>query len=332
MAVITIRVERAGRVSGAGSSRRGRRPAVVAAAVATVAAAVGALLVGVPSAQASIVAIAPKVIASNVAMSGHDILALVVSGGSTTVPTDATRVQFAVSVTGATANGTVSSNPTATYPGSGDLVHYSSSGTGSGTIVERVGLSNQVTFHNNGANAITITIKITGYSTEVRASDVSGAGGSPGQVLTNTGAGAAWQTVSKTYTGYADGVTAQGLSFVETASVTVPAGTYVVTGRTVPHNFDSTNQPTRCDIQSSDGQDVDDSYMGVDAGADGEIVNLATITIATNGTTVDLQCITNATSMLYQRSRIVATLVGAVNPAGAARARHVTRGGAVSTR
>jgi hypothetical protein len=84
----------------------------------------------------------------------------------------------------------------------------------------------------------------------------------------------------------------------------------------VPHNFDTVDAPTRCDVMSSDGQDVDDSYSAILAGDDGEIVNLATATYPA-GTTVSIQSATGAASMYYQRDKLVVLRIGALHRSAA---------------
>lgn len=137
-----------------------------------------------------------QTIANNVA-SGGTVQVTAIISSTTTVPTDATRVRFSATVTGATANGSVTGNASGGGPSSSDLLTYTAGTTATGTLTEPVGINDLVAFHNNGTSGISLTLKVTGYSTEVRASDISPTGGTTGQVLTNTGGGAAWQDIPK---------------------------------------------------------------------------------------------------------------------------------------
>jgi hypothetical protein len=138
---------------------------------------------------------------NNALVLAHGSISPAVIGGGTTVPTDATTVRMTVSVKGsAPGNLTIypAGNPSG---GSGDTVAWASAfKTGTGQAIEHVGASNEVTFINNSSQPVSITVTITGYSTQVTAKDISGAGGTDGQVLTNTGAGTQWQTPGIVYT------------------------------------------------------------------------------------------------------------------------------------
>jgi hypothetical protein len=62
------------------------------------------------------------------------------------------------------------------------------------TIDVNVGLVDEVTVAN-GAGASTASASVTGYSTQVTDGDINGVDGTSGQVLTNTGTGANWQSL-----------------------------------------------------------------------------------------------------------------------------------------
>jgi hypothetical protein len=120
-----------------------------------------------------------------------------VLGGATTVPTNATTVQLHVEA-GGTAAGTMSFYPTGDPSGgSGQSLSWSAGSSSTATIEENVGLGDDLTFKNR-TSASTATATITGYSTQVTDADVAPADGLNGQVLTNTGSGAQWETVNTT--------------------------------------------------------------------------------------------------------------------------------------
>ncbi|RHW23845.1 hypothetical protein D0Z08_27525 [Nocardioides immobilis] len=117
----------------------------------------------------------------------------VVSGGTTTVPTNATTIRMTVTARGAAA-GTLSFFPAGNPDGSsGQTVSWSAGGTATEVITTDIGQKNQVAFKNTSTKAAIVTATITGYSTEVEVDDISESGGTAGQVLTNTGTAAAWQ-------------------------------------------------------------------------------------------------------------------------------------------
>jgi hypothetical protein len=289
---------------------------------ASVVALVGGFVASTGLAQASIVSITPKTIANNVAVAGHGVLQLVASGSSTTVPTDATRVVFALTITGATASGNVAANPTGS-PGSGAFVHYTAGTTATGTVTEQIGLGNQVAFHNGGVNGITLTVKITGYSTEVRATDISPAGGSTGQVLTNTGAGAAWQPAGHAY-GVTNAFNVQALNtgLQTVGAVTVPAGSYVVTfTTTIAGSTSASPDNVGCYLFSPTGAELNAGYGNTDASDDQSVITAQGLVSNTTGGTITAQCVDTDTTARVFYPTLIANSVGAVDGySGAARA------------
>lgn len=130
-----------------------------------------------------------KVIATN------GTLSAVVIGGSTGIPTNATTVELNVTA-GGTSAGSLNVYPTNNFAGgSGQSLSWSGGGTDTQTIQENVGLKDELTFALTGATA-KVTATITGYSTQVTDGDMSGLDGTAGQVLTDTGLGAAWANPS----------------------------------------------------------------------------------------------------------------------------------------
>lgn len=337
MALISVRIERPGKAVGNASSndgseevhgkRRGRR--LLAGAVA-LAAVVGGVLVNTSVARASIVSIPPQTIANHVSVAGQGLVQLVVSGGSTTVPTDATRVVFGVTISGTTASGNVAANPTGAA-GSGAFIHYTAGTTATGTLTEQVGRSNQVAFHNGGTNGITLTVQITGYSTEVRASDIAPTGGSTGQVLTNTGAGAAWQSVGHAY-GTTNPFSVQSLNtgLTTVSSVTVPSGSYVVTfSTTIAGSTSATPDNTGCYLFSPAGSELNAAYGNTYGTDDQSVITMQGLVSNTAGGAVTAQCVdTDATASVFYPT-LIANSVGGVDGYsgnGAARLHHIPSG------
>lgn len=152
----------------------------------------------------------------------------VVLGASTSVPTDATTVRLSVSVKGTKA-GTLSIYPAGNVSDAAPPLTWAAGGTAAATVAANIGSGNKVAFANSSAASATITVTLTGYSTQTAASDISGSGGTIGQVLTNTGAGSAWRNQGQAFVS-----TVNGPSSITTAvhtaidHVTVPAGIYVV--------------------------------------------------------------------------------------------------------
>jgi hypothetical protein len=147
------------------------------------------------SARASVISpVAPThTLQNNTAVAANKSVSPVASGASTTVPTDATRVQLAVSVSGELGSGILLAYPNGFPAGAGGSLAFTANTSASATILVAPGMSNKVTFLNQSAGSLKLTVKITGYTTDVYATDINGAGGSAGQVLTNTGTGAEWR-------------------------------------------------------------------------------------------------------------------------------------------
>jgi hypothetical protein len=140
----------------------------------TAAAAIVALVDAVASASSTtsegIVSITPHSVASGASIAAGKSVAYVVSGGATTVPTDATRVQFSVTVSDQAKAGTLTAQPYLdAADASGDMLSWQAPKTSvSGTFLEPVGVSNKVAFTNTSSGTVTVTVKITGYSTAAR--------------------------------------------------------------------------------------------------------------------------------------------------------------------
>lgn len=136
-----------------------------------------------------------KTVTTGVSVAAGKTYAFVGSGGSTTVPTNALVIRLAITVKGAT-GGTLSFAPLGDPAGASPTkVTWPAGGTGSGTVNVNLGTSNKVAVSNASTGSATVGIKITGYSTQVTAAGINGAGGTNGQVLTNNGDGTVdWRT------------------------------------------------------------------------------------------------------------------------------------------
>jgi hypothetical protein len=130
----------------------------------------------------------------NVTIAANKTYSTQVSGANTTVPANATTVQLLVTAKGAAGgslnfypagNPNGASGQTLTYPAGSALV--------STTIQEKIGEASKLTISNASSGSAVVTATLNGYSTQVTYADVNGVGGSAGDLLTNTGAGAQWQ-------------------------------------------------------------------------------------------------------------------------------------------
>jgi len=145
---------------------------------------------------ATIKPIAAHTVLNNMIFTSNKAATPVVIGGSTTVPTDAIRVQLSVTVSKGSAAGTLRVFPTGGTFAEGASLSWAAGQTVSSTVTERVGLNNEVTFLNQSNGAVTVLAKLTGYRNVVDATDITADGGNPGDVLVNTGSGAAWQATA----------------------------------------------------------------------------------------------------------------------------------------
>lgn len=216
---------------GSGDATWIRRGVVVAAL------ALGAgLLVGVSGASAPSVDVdftplsPPKKVLSNAGIGAGVTKPVVISGGTTTVPTNATTVLTTVTARGAKA-GTLHFHPLGDPSGSsGQTVSWAAGGSATEVIATDVGQKNSVAIVNESAGSATVTVTIQGYSTEVEVDDISSQGGSMGQVLTDTGDGAAWQdpALPTAYFGRNFNFMVLSESFSTILALNVPAGRYQV--------------------------------------------------------------------------------------------------------
>jgi hypothetical protein len=225
----------------------------------------------------------PFKLATNHAMAANSKLNLVVIGGATTVPYNATTVELSVTAT-SPGGGVMNFYPAGNVGGgSGQFLSWPAAGSDTQTIQENVGIKDELTFALQGG-AATLTATITGYSTQVTDGDVSPADGTSGQVLTNTGSGAAWQNVGATAISGAGGTAGQvltntgsgaawqapggagyqadggccthfslGASPIAIISLTLPAGSYEFNFATGIYNSGSSTDTVTCYVQSPSG-------------------------------------------------------------------------------
>lgn len=313
MSRITIKIERSAPSADAVACRRGvRRTALVALPIL---AAVSAFLATTGLAGAKVISIPPTTIVNNVTLASNGQVSPVVIAGSTTVPSDATRVQMAVTISGATASGKVSV-AAAGSPVS-EKVAYISGMTTNANVYQPVGLNNKDTFTNLGTKGIKLTVQIIGYSTEVRTTDISPANGTAGQVLTNTGTGAAWQPVSHAYgTAYLYDYTVLTKSAQTVESVTVPAGSYQVSFITTIAELTASSQPdfVECDLFSPGGG----ANFGLGSGNTDTSNTYSTISVqglvaTAAGGPISAECYDENGSTEAVDPSLIATTVGAVS-------------------
>jgi hypothetical protein len=133
---------------------------------------------------------------------------------------------------------------------------FAKSTSTSATFLEQVGASNKLTFLNESPGSITLTVKIIGYSTEVRAADISSVGGVSGQVLTNNGpGGVAWTTPGRAY-GLLDNFTSTEIGPAQAttlASIPLPAGSYDLSFEVTAYSTATTPDTVQCYIFGPSG-------------------------------------------------------------------------------
>jgi hypothetical protein len=139
---------------------------------------------------AGYVSITPVKIASNTSVAKGTTLAKVAIGGTTTVPTNATAVRLSVTAR-STVAGALEIFPAGDPMAAGATTIAMATTATTQTVTETVGVKDEIAFVNTTAGTATLTASITGYSTQLTASNVAGDGGVAGQVLTNNGSGGA---------------------------------------------------------------------------------------------------------------------------------------------
>jgi hypothetical protein len=232
----------------------------------------------------------PHKLLTNKAFTANASDSVVVIGGTTTVPSNATTVQLSVEAGGTTA-GTLNFNPTGNLAGgSGQSLSWSAGGSDTQSIEENVGLSDELTFALSGG-AAKVSATIIGYSTQVTDGDISPADGTTGQVLTNNGDGATWQDP-----GGGPGFGGQSTSsfpvnssgLTEVALVNVPAGAYDLSFTGDAYDYGSNPDNVECYVYSPSGDVIAYAGTSLVAGGDNE---LATAVVdSTSGGTFNVSC------------------------------------------
>lgn len=253
---------------------------------------------------------AKTVMGSNSIPAGKTESAVVIDG-STTVPSNATTVQIQATVKG-TANGTISFFPAGNEAGgAGHTLSWNAGQTVTGITAENVGMSNKVSVKNLSAKAAVVTLKLIGYSTQVTAGGINGSGGSPGQVLTNTGAGATWQTPSTAHgLNNAAYVALAPSSLTQVAALTVPAGSYAVSYAGDFYNQNSSDQLVFCKMNSPSGSQMTANYGSASTGLDESLAMQGLL--KTSGGTIRVLCQPSAVNAFIGYNTLQAVQVGAV--------------------
>lgn len=303
-----------------GNNRWGRRVLVVGAVVLGAGIGVGVSDASspgprpsaAPSVDVAFTTLVPAKTVLSGTIGGNATKQVVVSGGTTTVPTNATTIQMTVTSKGAQAGSLTfypSGNPSGT---SGQTVTWPAGGNGSATITTDVGQKNSVAFKNNSPATATVKATVTGWSTDVESDDISSLGGSNGQVLTDTGAGASWQNPqlpAAYFTRIVSYTTAMPAGGLTIASLTVPAGSYQVQASTSAY-IDGTTGYFWCDLLAPSGALIGERFGNVD---NTTIYNTSmTIDglVQTNGGTISVRCYSLSGNADFYERTILATRVG----------------------
>ncbi|RHW24748.1 hypothetical protein D0Z08_22505 [Nocardioides immobilis] len=175
------------------------------------------------------VTIPAKQVMGNNSIAAGKVESAVVIGGATTVPSNATTVQLLVTVKGTKA-GTLKLYPAGNPAGtSGDTLSWAAGGTATATMAENIGMSNKVSVENLSLGTAVVTVKLTGYSTQVTAGDVNGSGGTAGQALVNNGSGGVvWGEPGRAFSSYHAALQPIPFNGAFMRTVTVPRGSYVL--------------------------------------------------------------------------------------------------------
>lgn len=242
-----------------------------------------------PTTDVNFTPVTPYKVMNSVYIAKGATKAVIVSGGNTFVPSNATTVRLTISVTGPQ-NGTLTFFPTGNPAGSsGDTVTWSAGGTATGTIETDIGEKNKLSVTNNSTGAADVTATLVAYSQEVEAGDISSLEGATGQVLTDTGTGAAWQTPSPAYHAQNLGYVTLTPSSQAVVNLTVPAGIYAVNATASLFVSGSTPEYGQCLLRSPVGAFLDERFANVDTNIMNNTMVLQTV-LSTNGGTISLRC------------------------------------------
>jgi hypothetical protein len=300
-----------------GRAHRGFLVAAVALTVAAVVGVAGASAPGNPADVAYISLSVPHKVLNNIGIGKTATNSPVVIGASTTVPSDATSVRMTVSVK-STVAGTLSIFPTDNPTGStADTVSFSAGNVVTTETTEQSpGLSGKVSFKNNGTATASVTVTISGYSTQTTASNISGSGGTDGQVLTNTGSGATWQTPSPAYEDYEYPNVALTNGETTVASLALPAGSYQLSVSTTL--FSLAISYASCAILSRHGDLIDSKYVNTGSGQLNDVIQLQGL-LTTDGGAVTVSCTLyaypgdNSREVDVYATSLIATAIGSAS-------------------
>lgn len=301
-----------------------RRRAAIVAAVGLAGASVIGIAGASPTTSTTDVAFVPltpvhKVFGGSVAANGSK--SVVVSGGSTTVPTNATTVQLSITVTGPKA-GSLSFYPAGDVAGgSGQTLSWDANHSNSATIAENIGMKNEVTIANSSAGAATVTATVTGYSTQVTAGDINGTGGNAGDVLTDNGAGGAtWQPAGSAFDFSAVVSSPIFHVYIQPVFTTaIPAGNLYVNLSVEIVDSGVATARIDCNLRSPDGTVIDDESTSVSTATPQTTLSLQGLIANTvAGDSVAVWCAQDAgdTGISTLKEHIVTMTVGSI-PGGA---------------
>lgn len=301
-----------------GRAPRWRRTAALGSVLAAVAVALVASAGAAPTTDTTAVAFVPvpaKQLWGANSISPGKAESVTVIGGTTTVPSNATTVRLEVTVKG-TAAGTLRFYPAGNEAGgAGHTLAWAAGGTATGTTAENVGLQNKVTVFNDSTKAASVTVKVTGYSTQVTAGDINGSGGSAGQVLTNNGAGGAtWASQPENAYRSTGPSTQVSGNFATIATLSLPKGAYVVMFASEFENHAAGVSTAQCQLLSPAGSLMARTRQTAAGQFQSGSVALTGL-VNTNGGTVTAQCrsLQNLVGFMFDSS-LVAVQVG--NPQG----------------
>lgn len=267
MALITIKIERKASherldTEAAPVIARWRRRAGLVGAAVLAATALMSVAGASPSSGSdpTITALSPvKVLLSNTNIAKNAVNTKVASGGSSTVPSDATAVRLAVTVKSAQAGALLvypygrpaaASADSIAFPAGSVLVTT--------TIKTEIGQSNKISFKNTGLATASVSATITGYSLP-----------QGGQGFLNVEVPA--HTLSS-------------FSYTTVAQLTVPAGNYLVLFSDDGYNYGANSDGIACALQGPSGSLTLPGGVTLAPNTSGTIVVQGLLTSASGGT------------------------------------------------
>lgn len=313
MGKLDSRMRRDGRLRDGRWVRRGVAVAAVALGAGLLAGVSGATS---PSTNVRFTPLTPPFkLMTNVYVGANATKTVVITGGSTTVPTNATTVQITVTAKGTKA-GTLSFYPTGNPSGtSGQTLSWPANGTASGTIQTDVGQKNSLNLFNASAASATVTAVITGYSTEVETRDISGQGGKAGDAIVNDGAGgAAWGTPGRAFASYQTASVGVPYGGVYVGLLTVPPGSYAVSFQGTMGGVSATPDFAHCWLYSPSFAVLANGEAAVGAQTLRSTVAMQGLLTTALGGTIKAFCWSqDGQAMSMQYRSLVATQVGEVS-------------------